>query len=76
MLKKKSDWNKNKHRKIYIALTLIIFTLVGCAHLLILGSGMTMRVGFIVLPQSINLYAIVMAFLMVVMAGFYLLDAE
>lgn len=66
--------NKQKHQRIYIALTVLIFALVACGHILILGSGKTIAIGYITLPSIVNLYAVVIALLMLVMGGYYLLD--
>lgn len=76
MLKKNNNWDKNKHKTVYIALTLLIFTLVASAHILVLGSKMQLSLGFITFPDSVSIFAVIMSLLMVVMGGYYLLDDE
>lgn len=65
------NWNKDKHQKIYIGLSVVIFALAGLAHLCIALKGWTIQVGFINLPLNISWHALFIAICMVVMGLYY-----
>ncbi|MCI0619474.1 hypothetical protein L0Y40_00345 [Candidatus Wolfebacteria bacterium] len=68
----KNIQNPEKHRKIYLGLSVLIFTLVGIAHLFRIFYGWVVVIGGITIPFTVSWLALFVTLMMVIMGAWYL----